>query len=96
LYYSLQEDLSRLTEIEQSMAIFCMATYGEGDPTDNAQQFHDFLQAGNADLTGLRFAVSGVVFMFRFILFWRFLFIFDVVLTVFDFTNVIYMFDVFI
>lgn len=53
-----QEDLARLTEIEQSMAVFCMATYGEGDPTDNAQQFHDFLQAGNADLTGLRYAVS--------------------------------------
>jgi NADPH-ferrihemoprotein reductase len=43
------------------MAIFCMATYGEGDPTDNAQQFHDFLQAGNADLTGLRYAVCLVL-----------------------------------
>ena len=52
-----QEDLTRLAEIEQSVAIFCMATYGEGDPTDNAQQFHDFLNAGNADMTGVRYAV---------------------------------------
>lgn len=35
-----------------------MATYGEGDPTDNAQDFYDWLQEADVDLSGLRFAVS--------------------------------------
>ena len=52
-----QEELVKLTEIPNSMAIFCMATYGEGDPTDNAQAFYEWLQAGDADLTGVNFAV---------------------------------------
>ena len=50
----LQEDLPKLAEIENSLAIFCMATYGEGDPTDNAQDFHEWLQNGDTDLSGLR------------------------------------------
>jgi NADPH-ferrihemoprotein reductase len=40
------------------MAIFCMATYGEGDPTDNAQEFYEWLQTGDVELTGVKFAVS--------------------------------------
>ena len=59
LMFQLQEDLSRLAEIENAMAIFCMATYGEGDPTDNSQEFYDWLQAGDAELNGLNFAVRG-------------------------------------
>jgi NADPH-ferrihemoprotein reductase len=35
-----------------------MATYGEGDPTDNAQQFYEFLQSTDCVLTGLHYAVS--------------------------------------
>lgn len=35
-----------------------MATYGEGDPTDNAMEFYEWLQNGDADLTGLNYAVS--------------------------------------
>lgn len=38
-----------------------MATYGEGDPTDNAQDFYDWLQEADADLSGLRYAVSGSI-----------------------------------
>jgi len=44
-------------EIDKSLAIFVMATYGEGDPTDNAQEFYDYLQEGTAQLDGLRYAV---------------------------------------
>ena len=47
-----------MTEIENSLAIFCMATYGEGDPTDNADEFFDWLQDGSGDLTGVNYAVS--------------------------------------
>ncbi|XP_051963071.1 NADPH--cytochrome P450 reductase-like [Xyrauchen texanus] len=50
-------ELSRLTEIENSLVIFCMATYGEGDPTDNAQDFYDWLQEGDADLSGVKYTV---------------------------------------
>ena len=35
-----------------------MATYGEGDPTDNAQEFYDWLKDGGTQLAGLRYAVS--------------------------------------
>ncbi|XP_026138736.1 NADPH--cytochrome P450 reductase-like isoform X1 [Carassius auratus] len=50
-------ELSRLPEIENSIAIFCMATYGEGDPTDNAQDFYDWLHEGDADFTGVKYTV---------------------------------------
>ncbi|XP_023262400.1 NADPH--cytochrome P450 reductase isoform X2 [Seriola lalandi dorsalis] len=51
-------ELSRLSEIENSLAIFCMATYGEGDPTDNAQDFYDWLQENDdEDLSGLNYTV---------------------------------------
>lgn len=43
------------------MAVFCMATYGEGDPTDNAQDFYDWLQETDIDLSGVKYAVSPVV-----------------------------------
>ncbi|XP_078483250.1 NADPH--cytochrome P450 reductase [Ciona intestinalis] len=54
------EDLPQLTEIQNSFLIFCMATYGEGDPTDNAQDFHDWLKQGDTMLTGIRYAVFGL------------------------------------
>lgn len=54
------EELTQLKDIDNSLAIFCMATYGEGDPTDNCQEFYDWLQTGDCDLNGLKFAVSFV------------------------------------
>ncbi|XP_067451992.1 P450 (cytochrome) oxidoreductase b [Thunnus thynnus] len=51
-------EMSRLSEINNSLAIFCMATYGEGDPTDNAQDFYDWLQENDdEDLSGLNYTV---------------------------------------
>lgn len=51
------DDLQRLPEVENSLAIFCMATYGEGDPTDNAQEFNEWLQNGDVSLEGVKYAV---------------------------------------
>jgi sulfite reductase alpha subunit-like flavoprotein len=52
-----KSDLARLVEIDKAVAVFIMATYGEGDPTDNAQELYDFLQQGQLDLNGLKYGV---------------------------------------
>lgn len=52
-----QEELLQLKTIEKSLAVFCLATYGEGDPTDNAMEFWEWIQ-GDVDLSGLNYAVS--------------------------------------
>ena len=52
------EDLKKLADIENSLAIFCLATYGEGDPTDNAIDLHQWLTDGSDTLTGLKYASS--------------------------------------
>ncbi|KAL1140084.1 hypothetical protein AAG570_000016 [Ranatra chinensis] len=54
------EDLVQMKTIPNSLAVFCLATYGEGDPTDNAMDFFEWLQNGEADLTGLNYAVFGL------------------------------------
>jgi sulfite reductase alpha subunit-like flavoprotein len=58
LHGFLQEELTNLKDIPNSLAVFCLATYGEGDPTDNAMEFYEWLQNGDTDLTGLNYAVS--------------------------------------
>lgn len=55
-----QEELVNLKTIQNSLAVFCLATYGEGDPTDNAMEFYEWLKNGDADLTGLNYAVSKI------------------------------------
>ena len=57
LVLTFQSELPRLAEMENSLAVFCMATYGEGDPTDNAQDFYDWMQETDEDLSGISFAV---------------------------------------
>lgn len=45
-------------KVENGFAVFCMATYGEGDPTDNSQEFYDWLQQDGHNLADLKYAVS--------------------------------------
>ncbi|KAJ7378731.1 hypothetical protein OS493_021313 [Desmophyllum pertusum] len=49
------EELARMGEIDNAMTIFVVATYGEGDPTDNAQEFYEWLQNDRDDLDCLHF-----------------------------------------
>ena len=50
-----------MKDIEGSLVIFCVATYGEGDPTDNALELYEWLKDGGHDLSGVRYTVSGSV-----------------------------------
>ncbi|CAO1416639.1 unnamed protein product [Diamesa hyperborea] len=54
------EELLSMKDISNSLAVFCLATYGEGDPTDNAMEFYDWIQNGDVDMTGLNYAVFGL------------------------------------
>ncbi|KAL8560658.1 hypothetical protein ACOMHN_052674 [Nucella lapillus] len=54
------DEISNIKDIDNNLAIFCMATYGEGDPTDNSQEFYEWLQDGDGDLTGVNYAVFGL------------------------------------
>lgn len=54
------EEIPKIADIPNSLAVFIMATYGEGDPTDNAQELYDRLQQGGWDLNGLSYAVFGL------------------------------------
>ncbi|KAK1800367.1 hypothetical protein P4O66_005591 [Electrophorus voltai] len=53
-------ELCHLPEITNSLAVFCMATYGEGEPTDNAQDFYNWMQSTGNSLEGVHFAVFGL------------------------------------
>ncbi|PFX23368.1 NADPH--cytochrome P450 reductase [Stylophora pistillata] len=60
------EELARMGEIENSMAIFVVATYGEGDPTDNAQEFYEWLQNDRDDLDCLSYAGPKMLYFANF------------------------------
>merc|ERR1719297_49225 len=58
------EDLQQLTELDAELgpclAVFMLATYGEGDPTDNAVEFNEKLTNDGMELSGMRYAVFGL------------------------------------
>jgi NADPH-ferrihemoprotein reductase len=66
-----QEELLSLKDIENSMAVFCLATYGEGDPTDNAMEFYEWITNNEIDFTGLNYAVSVIEMDLLFLWFLR-------------------------
>uniref|UniRef100_A0A1X7TVE0 Flavodoxin-like domain-containing protein n=1 Tax=Amphimedon queenslandica TaxID=400682 RepID=A0A1X7TVE0_AMPQE len=50
------DDLTRVgQEVDGSLVIFVMATYGEGDPTNNAQEFFAWLKETTDSLQGLKY-----------------------------------------
>ena len=51
---ALSQDLAN-----EEQAIFCIASYGEGEPTDNARDSFEYLleKASPEELSGLRFTV---------------------------------------
>jgi NADPH-ferrihemoprotein reductase len=57
----LQEELQRLATIDNHLAVFFLATYGEGDPTDNAQDFYEWLHGDGRELAKLNYGVSATV-----------------------------------
>ncbi|CAH8523720.1 unnamed protein product [Schistosoma turkestanicum] len=52
--------LANLSMLDACVALFVVATYGEGEPTDNAQNFMDDLKNSYQKLNDLRFAVFGL------------------------------------
>lgn len=54
------EDLSRLPEIENILLVLCVATYGEGDPTDNAHALFDYIKETDTDFSAVKYAVFGL------------------------------------
>ncbi|XP_046840144.1 NADPH--cytochrome P450 reductase-like [Xenia sp. Carnegie-2017] len=54
------DDLSRLEEIKNSFVIFVVATYGEGDPTDNARELNEWLENDQNGLDNLKYVVFGL------------------------------------
>uniref|UniRef100_A0A158PCB9 NADPH--hemoprotein reductase n=1 Tax=Angiostrongylus cantonensis TaxID=6313 RepID=A0A158PCB9_ANGCA len=60
----LAKDFSRyakkVCQITNCLVIFCMATYGEGDPTDNAQQLYEYITTTDTNFKGVKYAVFGL------------------------------------
>lgn len=51
------EELSK-----EKLVLFCVATYGEGEPTDNARAFHEWMNQDHSsdEMNGVKFAVFGL------------------------------------
>ena len=45
---------------EGANLIFLLSTYGEGDPSDDAIQFNEWLKTSSIDLTGVSYAIFGL------------------------------------
>eukprot|EP00124_Ichthyophonus_hoferi_P001833 Ihof_evm3s108 gene=Ihof_evmTU3s108 len=54
------DDIAELANHSAIISIFCVATYGEGDPTDNAIDFHQWLSEEADTLEGMKYAVFGL------------------------------------
>uniref|UniRef100_A0A0N4Z2I9 NADPH--cytochrome P450 reductase n=1 Tax=Parastrongyloides trichosuri TaxID=131310 RepID=A0A0N4Z2I9_PARTI len=54
------EDIVKISALKDPLLILFLATYGEGDPTDNCQQFYEFFQNTDINLSGIRFTVFGL------------------------------------
>uniref|UniRef100_A0A914H0M9 NADPH--hemoprotein reductase n=1 Tax=Globodera rostochiensis TaxID=31243 RepID=A0A914H0M9_GLORO len=54
------EDLPKIVELTDPVLLLFVATYGEGDPTDNAQALHEFFTSADCDLAGLKYVVFGL------------------------------------
>ncbi|EGV62546.1 NADPH-cytochrome P450 reductase [Yamadazyma tenuis] len=54
-------DYDNLNEVSDSVLVFfVLATYGEGEPTDDAVEFFDYLENEADDLSSLKFCVFGL------------------------------------
>nr|XP_023662922.1 NADPH--cytochrome P450 reductase-like [Paramormyrops kingsleyae] len=56
-WFFFRQKKEEVPEFKKLTTEYCMATYGEGDPTDNAQDFYDWLQQGEVDLSGVKYTV---------------------------------------
>lgn len=59
------QDLTKLKEVEghlekKCLVVFCLATYGEGDATDNAKTFFNWLQSSRDDLSCVSYTIFGL------------------------------------
>lgn len=58
--YADWDDLWTQLEDEKTLMIFVLATYGEGEPTDNAHDFYDWLMQCSDSLSSVTYAVFGL------------------------------------
>ncbi|CAK9299129.1 unnamed protein product [Gordionus sp. m RMFG-2023] len=54
------DEIPELISIENNIVLFIMATYGEGDPTDNARDLYELLENSPPVLNGLNYSVFGL------------------------------------